>query len=611
MKLKTKLALGVTIQYVAIVAVCILGGVFINNLGKEASEVIKDNQQSLDYVQSMQTDVIKIQNTLIGYSSKSTDASNANMSALIKGYLSDFEKNLELENKNITEPGEKSSVEKLRQDFDEYRHILNQVSGNIDPGYYYDKSFLNNSNGLRNELNQVYTLNRDAILRKNAKAIHTGNVFLNIITIVGTFLFVIGFSFTYNFPRYITSPVKELTEKIQAVGERDFTQRLKFPEGSEFRKVEDSFNLMVKQLQEFEKSSLAEIMAQKQRIEEIVKQVDAGIILLDGDHKIMLTNPMADQLLGINLEEVRNLSSNDLANRNDLFREIIKNIPYGVNEKDKTPLRITYNGEESYFMKDVRSISVHDQTDNNDQLVGYVVFLTNITEYKKTDIARTNFMATISHELKTPLSSIDLSLKLLMDDRIGALNKEQNKLVNNVYEDSRRLLNYVNDLLDYTRIESGKVELQIVSTDSNKVIQYAVEAMQTTLEQKHIQLQIIKPDNIPPILADDEKTAWVLTNLISNGARHSSENSKLTIAVTLDTPGFVTFSVEDQGSGIDAKYHERIFERFVQVSKAASPGGSGLGLAIAKDFIEAQGGKIWVESELGEGSKFKFTLPVA
>ena len=610
MKLKTKLAIGVTIQYIAIVGVCILAAIFINNLGKEAGEVIKDNQQSLDYVQSMQNDVMQIQNALLEISGKSADSSTLLNSNFVKKHLEDFEKNLELENKNITENGEKNAVEQLRQHFDEYRHILTQPDGHPGYNYFDGKFFLTSSNNLREELNQVYILNRNAILKKNTKAINTGSLYLNIITAVGILLFLIGLSFTYNFPRYITTPVQELTEKIQAVGERDFSQRLRFPEGSEFRKVEDSFNLMVRQLKEFENSSLSEIMAQKQRIDEIVKQVDAAIILLDGEHKISLMNPMAEQLLGTKLEDVRNLASDDVAHKNDLFREIIKNIPYGINDKDKTPLRITYNGEESYFMKDIRPINVYDQSENKDKLVGYVVFLTNITEYKKTDIARSNFMATISHELKTPLSSIDLSLKLLRDERIGGLNKEQNRLVNNVYEDSRRLLNYVNDLLDYSKIESGKVELQIIPTDSSNIVQYAIDSVQTTIEQKRINLKVIKPDNLPLILADVQKTAWVLTNLISNGARHSPEGSQLVIQVSKGLAE-VTFSVEDQGSGIDPKYHERIFERFVQVSKEASPGGTGLGLAIAKEFIEAQGGKIWVESQLGEGSKFRFTLPIA
>ncbi len=603
MKLRTKLALAITLMYIVILAIWLLGVIFINRLGKEASEVIKDNLQSLDYVQAMQKDLIYIQDLNARF--KNSDSLDEKLKLEFK-YLDDFDLNLKKERNNITEKGEREAVALLDKNYKNFKNtVAKSTSLHTDS---ITKELAIDSLSLA--LNKIYIINRNAISAKSDKATLSAATYQEVIVGIGTLLLIIGLSFIVNFPRYIADPIRQLTESINAVGRRDFTQRLDFPPESEFGKVAKSFNTMAKELEEFEASNLAELLIQNQRIEEIINKADAGIVLLDSDHNIIMSNPIADELLGVKSEDIRHISAQELSNKNDLFKEIVQNLPNGFSEKDKTPLRITFSGEESYFVKELSPIQIWDERTNTNKLAGYVIFLTNITEYKKTDIARTNFIATISHELKTPLSSINLSLKLLLDKRVGALNEEQKKLVNNIYEEERRLLNYVNQLLDYSKLESGKVELKITNVNPITVLQYALEAMKTVINQKNIIISQKVVGNLPEMHADAEKTVWVLTNLISNGVRHSNEGGNLILTIE-KTDKEVVFGVEDQGSGIDPKYYDKIFERYVQINKASSPNGSGLGLAIAKDFIEAQGGKIWVNSELGVGSTFKFKLPMA
>jgi NtrC-family two-component system sensor histidine kinase KinB len=236
--------------------------------------------------------------------------------------------------------------------------------------------------------------------------------------------------------------------------------------------------------------------------------------------------------------------------------------------------------------------------------------LKNITEFKRLDIAKTNFMATLSHELKTPLSSINLSLKLILDERIGKLGTEQIQLIDNIRQETQRLLRYINELLDFSQIETGNIKLNITGTQPQEIINLSLEAMKPTFEQKQIQAQTNIEPNLPAINADIEKTVWVMNNLLSNAARFSPEGAILKIGINRNA-GSVRFSVKDEGPGIDPRFHQKIFERFAQVYNNDNKGGTGLGLAIAKDFIEAQGGKIWVESALGEGSNFIFELPFA
>ncbi len=223
----------------------------------------------------------------------------------------------------------------------------------------------------------------------------------------------------------------------------------------------------------------------------------------------------------------------------------------------------------------------------------------------KRDREKTNFIATVSHEIKTPIAAIKLSTKLLGDERIGTLNPEQKQLIQNIKEDTARVLKITSEVLSMAQMESGKIQLNIHPSDPKQIVDYALEAVHFQAEQKQIKLELTYDETPPVIDADVEKTAWVLVNLLSNAIRYSPENSKISIEIKTN-PRTVLFSVQDFGKGIDKKYQDKIFDRYFQVPGSKS--GTGLGLAISKQFIEAQEGEIWVESAIGAGSKFNFTL---
>jgi signal transduction histidine kinase len=189
------------------------------------------------------------------------------------------------------------------------------------------------------------------------------------------------------------------------------------------------------------------------------------------------------------------------------------------------------------------------------------------------------------------------------------MNTEQQQLLENIDEDARRLLQITGELLDMAQVETGKLELNFGSTHPINIVDYAVKALRTTAEQKHVTLNVDCDENLPDVHADLDKTTWVLINLLSNAIKYSHEKSTVDLVVKIYKADEIEFSVQDHGKGIDARYLPRIFERYFKVPGASmEQTGTGLGLAIAKDFIEAQAGKIGVESEVGEGSRFYFTL---
>ncbi|HJP62652.1 MAG TPA: HAMP domain-containing sensor histidine kinase, partial [Mucilaginibacter sp.] len=266
-------------------------------------------------------------------------------------------------------------------------------------------------------------------------------------------------------------------------------------------------------------------------------------------------------------------------------------------------MKIYADNRESYYSKEILSVITKDK------VIGKVIILKNITEYQQLDEAKTNFIATVSHELKTPISSIKMSLKLLDDERIGAVNTEQRQLLENIDDDARRLLQITGELLDMAQVETGKLRLNFGSTQPKNIVDYAVKAVKFTGEQKQVNINVQCDESLPQVRADLDKTTWVLINLLSNAIKYSHERSVVDLVVKKIKGDEIEFSVADHGQGIEQQYLPRLFERYFKVpGSKAEQAGTGLGLAIAKDFIEAQSGKINVESELGEGSRFYFTL---
>lgn len=305
--------------------------------------------------------------------------------------------------------------------------------------------------------------------------------------------------------------------------------------------------------------------------------------------------------MGLDIRLIVGRYAPDVALKNDLLRTLLND------ETSTKPLKIFADECESYFTKETFEVK------NEEQRIGKVIILKNITPFHELDQAKTNFIATISHELKTPILGIKMSLKLLEDQRVGTLNDEQKNLLTHIQEDSQRLLNITGELLDISQVETGNIQLNFQAIQPEEVAEAAAEALRFAAEQKQIEFHTSLPSHLPPISADLDKTTWVLMNFLSNAVRHSPEKSVIQISAKVnEAQKQVEFSVRDEGKGIESKYQQRIFDRYFQVpTNGQAKTGTGLGLAISKEFIDAQHGHIGVESELGSGSRFWFQLPIA
>jgi signal transduction histidine kinase len=559
-KLKTKLTAGLIFLFTVILIFGILGTININLLSRDADLILKDNYKSILYC----NDMLKALENI----------------GTRKDALGKFEENLKNQEVNITEPGEKEQTEEIRKNFEELK------ADPKDPSNYGE---------IRQSIFQVLGLNAAAIDRKNMVAQETARNAKRWLAIIFTILILVSFTFIFNLPGIISGPIQSLSDGIKEIANKNYGKRIYLKQKDELGDLAIAFNSMAEKLDLYEHSNLAKMQFEKSRIETIINQMRDGIIGLDAKKNILFLNVVAQKLMGIKEIDTVGKYAPDIALKNDLMRKLLQT------DGDKKDLKIYLDDKEGFFNKDVLDVK------NNQEVIGQVIVLRNITIFHELNEAKTNFIATVSHELKTPISSIKMSAQLLSDKRTGDLAEDQKQLINSISDDAERLLKITSELINMAQVETGNIQFNLQNTTVSGIIEDALDAVQIQAQQKNISIKTKIATETPPIYADKEKTTWVMINLLTNAIKYSFESSAIEVLAGLKN-GHVEVLVKDHGRGIDEKYQARVFDRYFKVPGSQERSRSGLGLAISKEFIEAQGGKIWVHSQIGSGSEFGFSF---
>ena len=568
MKIQRRITLGIGILFAMILLLGIQSVSYVRQLSQATGTILADNYNSLQYAGGMLQSLNNI-----GEDSVSRHI---------------LRENLALQQQNITEISERESTSALS------RHIAS-LSDPVTEAEI---------RTVRQDLFRIMELNMAAIRAKSSAVEQRADYVMWWLIVVAGLCAVIAGAILVWFPRLVLRPIDALKRGITEIANHNYEQRLDFPGNREFESVAESFNDMAAKLDEYRRSSLDDLMAAKKRIEAIVDTLHEPIVGLDPDRRILFMNREALSVLNLP-QEVVGRNATEVALSNDLLRRLIR----GLCEKkeDPEPLKIYADNKESYFQVENTPLFITPVGGSERQFVGNLIVLNNITRFKELDSAKTNFISTVSHEMKTPISSILMSLQLLGDARLGELNGEQKQLVESIKESSDRLLSITGELLNMTQIETGKLKLIPKVTKPIELINYAVKATQVLADRFCCFVEVDYPEKISKLFVDNEKIAWVITNLLSNAIHHSPEKSRIIIGA-VQREKAVEIYVRDFGRGIDPRYHTSIFERYFRVP-GTKVQGSGLGLAISKEFGEAHGGTISVESEIGKGSCFSILLP--
>ncbi len=566
MKTKNKIALSIGILLIVIVSLGFFASRSTKMMKLNTENILKDNYNSVMYSQNM----------LRAITIYDTDSSAA---------MRIFKNNLYLQRHNETEKSEERTTRLLIADFDSFQNVKDA------------KSRLK----LESTINSIIKLNTDAIQRKSEKAVDSAQNVLLCTILLSVISALIAIYMLIRFPKMLTSPIKELLNGIMEISNHNYDKRLNFGPKSEFSNVANSFNNMAKELSLFQKSSMARIISTKQYLETVINAIKEPILGLSDKKDILFANSAVTQILNVSADKLIKKSALDLSLSNDLLRRLIRGMEQDDVKKEKdSPLKIYSDNKECYY--EAHYLNLPENS-------GTVILLTDVTKFKMLDDAKTNFISVISHELKTPISAILMSLKLLEDNRIGNMNAEQKELAGNIQENSDRLLSITSELLKMTQVEAGVLHLNPKVTKPIELIDYAINATRVLAEHWKCNIEVDYPeDKISKIFVDSEKIAWVITNLLSNAIHYSSENSRVIIGAR-QLEHKVEIYVRDFGKGIDPRYHKTIFDRYFRVP-GTKVQGSGLGLSISKDFVEAHGGTIRVESNIGEGCCFTVSFNV-
>jgi len=558
---KRKIRLGTLFFFFLLLLSGGIGIYYLVRLKDDAKLILTNNYESLDYCHTMQRALDSI----------GTDREK---------YLVVFDSALKKQERNITEPGEQNATVSLREQF----QLLSK-----------GEKALISRNKIDEQLQTILAVNMTAIEKKNKIAEATAEKALTYISIISAIIFIVALTFSFNFPSIITGPINDFREAIRQIADKNYKHRVNITSKDEFGQMATAFNAMAERLEYFESSNLNKLIFEKARAEAVINSLKDASIGINRNNTILFANQQALQLLGLKAEDTIGRPVADLSARNDLLRFLI------ADETNK-PFKIVVDGKENYYTKEVIEVSQSDTTSK-------VIVLKNITSFKELDVAKTNFIATISHELKTPLASSDFSLKLLEDNRVGQLSAEQKDLVHQLKNDNQRMLRILSELLNMSQVEAGKIQLKMQVVNPKSVVDASVQAVYSAAKEKQITVVQKIDDDLPVIKTDPDKINWVLNNFLTNAIKYSPEESEVMISVEHNNSS-ISFSVADKGQGIDEQYLGRIFERYFQVPGRSDKKGSGIGLAICKEFIEAMNGKIWVKSRTGEGSVFGFDLPL-
>ena len=556
---KNRIRLGTIFLFLLVITSGAFSIYYLAKLRNQSKNVLRANYESIQYCHLMQQSLDSIRD-------------NKHL------FIDSFETDLKKQENNITEEGETEATKELRLSFNKLKE------GNTTQSAFKNINY---------QLQRVLLLNMTAIKEKNDQAEKSAEEAMTFLVAIVAFIFIISLTFAINFPSVLTTPIQKLTQAIKEIGQKNYSHRIHVDSKDEFGDLANSFNEMAERLEYFESSNLNKLMFEKSRAEAVINSLKDASIGLDKDQKVLFANRQALQLLGLKPGEAVGKLTAELSKRNDLFKFLIEN-------EGKSPFKIVLDGKENYYVKETIEVPQGDASSK-------VIVLKNITSFKELDVAKTDFIATISHELKTPLASSDFSLKLLEDERIG--KEEQKKLIQQLKNDNQRMLRILSELLNMSQVEAGKIQLDIQSVSPYQIVENSLKAIATSAKEKDLHIDKIFKEGLPNIKADPDKISWVLNNFLTNAIKYAPQESVIIIQVE-NKDSQMSFSVADTGQGIDEVYLGRIFERYFQVPGRSDKKGSGIGLAICKEFIEAMEGHIWVKSQLGEGSTFGFTIPV-
>ena len=607
--LRTKILLGYGASLFIMAVILALAIVLLWRLGRASDAILQDNYLSTLAAENMINEIERQDSGVLLILLNFKDLGFKEFRASEVSFLQWLGRAKD----NITVPGEKEVVEAIEQDYTHYLDEVSQLHLGQDGDHeqvvakYHDK-VLPRFRTIRDTCINLRNLNHEAMFTASNQARRLAGQAIPLISLIGAVAMLIGVSFSLFLSRLISRPVTELKNAALHLAQGEYAVQVPVRGNDELALLAESFNLMADKLKNFHEMDIDQILAEKRKSEAIIRSVDDGLVVVDEKLLITNMNPKATAIFGVDQEEALGKHVLEVVRDDSIFRGLKASLESGQPPRlaeGEDILTVPQGDEPQHYQT-----AILPMRSRAGVIPGAVLVLRDITRLKELDRLKSEFVMTASHELRTPLTSIGMSVGLLQESAAAKLTDQERELLDVCQEEVNRLKALVNDLLDLSKIEAGKLELYLEPAAPSFLAQQAGAMMKSQAEAKGITLAVEVPQDLPEVLADSNKIVWVLVNLLANAVRYSASGTHVWLRGE-QIGDQVQLKVQDDGPGVPREMQSRIFDKFVRLDQGDTSSGSGLGLAISKEIIRAHRGVIWLESEPGQGSTFTFTLPLA
>jgi two-component system, NtrC family, sensor histidine kinase KinB len=607
MTLRAKLLLAQLPLAIALFATGAIAVWSVVTIGGQPERILHDNYRSIRAAQQMRESIDKLDadalKILAGHRAEALQG--------VPPQRARFAEALKTEADNITEEGEQAAADNLQASWQDYCQILDDYLGASENPALAESNYGKLEPAamrVRESVGKILTINQEAMLVKRDQAQSFGDWTGRWLLAVALAALLLGLAASIWLINRLLVPLSLLTQAVTRLEEGDFLARAYVNNRDEIGQLAQQFNAMAERLQDYRNSSLGELLLAQRAAKATIDSISDPVIVLLADGRILELNREAEVLMGGQFEA----ESGILAAMSPVLRTAVETAiahvlqgkgPYVPSGPDDAVSVNTDTGERWYLP---RSTPVYE---DRGAITGVTVILQDVTKLRRFDQLKDDLIATVAHEFRTPLTSLRMAIHLCLDGVAGPLSEKQTDLLQAGREDCERLQQNVDELLELARVQSDRLRIHPQPTLAKTLVDSAIGPFQLPANQRGVSLMrgVIPP--VYHVIADPERIQTVFSNLLTNALRHTPPGGAIRVGGHANGES-MKFEVVDDGEGIAKQHQAAVFQRFYRVPGSSS-GSAGLGLALSKEIIEAHGGEIGVLSEVGKGSTFWFTLPLA
>ena len=601
--IRQKLMLGFGGLLAVIVVISLWTMTQIDHLGQAIDVILRENYRSVVACQEMKESLERVDSVILY-----TLAGNAaEGDRLVAEYTTRFRAALDAELGNITLPNEQEKSKQIGTLFGEFLRAIPLATkaerslAERQSAYFSTlRPIFERIKGLAQE---ILVMNQSNMNEANNAARGLAAVTYRHMWSAMMVAAILALLFSYLAHRWILRPIHRLIESTNEIRAGNLELVLEAGSKDEIGLLSESFNEMAAALRRVRKEEKVNLMRSRRATEEVFKALPTAIAVLDLDGRVEITTETADRL---GLKPGIRVSDLGYEWLPPLIRKALAGDRPVEQTSESGYVQQFLDHREYFFQPTAVPIPVGPE---GREPTGVALILNDVTQVHEQLELKRGVVSTVSHQLRTPLTSLRMSIHLLLEEKVGVLNAKQSELLLAAREESERLVGILDDLLDLNRIASGKPQVSPAPVSPQQLVQEAVERFQAEAKDRGVSMESAVPAQLPDVLADAAKIRHVFTNLLSNALRFTAPGGAVTVRGTLEADHLV-FSVEDSGKGIPQECLSHLFEPFYRVPGQDEKSGVGLGLAIVKEIVQAHGGDVGAESEMGRGSIFRFTLPI-